>query len=123
MSSLIAAGGPWNLVIATLGFAAIAAGVLQLRRAGRSDLGALVVGLTCATFFVSVLAYGLGMWSAVGVAAGAEPAKGAALMALAQGYASTVLATGSLLATLGAITGAVACQRHRAALFTASAGS
>ncbi len=123
MTHLIAAGGPWNLVIALFGFSAIAAGVVQLRRAGRADLGALVVGLTCATFFVSVLAYGLGMWQAVSVATGAEPAKGAALMTLAQGYASTVLATGSLLATVSAITGAIAVHRHRAAMFTAPAGS
>lgn len=122
MTGLFAAGGLWNIVITLLGASAIGVAALQLRAGRRRDDRDLIVGLTCATFLVSVLGYGLGMWEASKAVDFADPGPAAAKMLLAQAYASTALAWGGLMATVAALFGAVAAHRARGATI-GSAGS
>ena len=98
MTGFFFAGGVWNIVITLVGLVAIGCGALQHRRLDR-DYGPLVLGLTAATFLVAVVAYGVGLWSAVGVVDLADPTNAAAKMAVGMGYASTALGWGRWTAT------------------------
>jgi hypothetical protein len=112
MLSFLQAGGIWSVVITFTGLCALAAGICQFRRVGERDYGALIAGLTGLTLCVSLVGYGVGLWSAVGVSDVNQPADAAALMAMALGYASTVLALGGVMTTAALIVGSVAYHRH-----------
>ncbi len=114
MTGFFLAGGVWNIVITLVGLAAIGCGVQQHRNLDR-EYGPLLLGLTAATFLVSVVAYGVGKRRAVGVVDLADPTNAAAKMAVGMGYASTALGWGALMATLSAVVGGTGAQRARSA--------
>ncbi len=108
---LITAGGYWNIAITLLGVIAFAFNARQLRSPQRDDRVALL-GTIALIPLVSMLGYGLGMWHAVGIVDQHTPTEATAVMAIAQGYASTVLAWGGLMAAANTLLATVALQRR-----------
>ena len=112
MLSFFQAGGFWSIAIAFTGLSALAAGFCQLKHVGQRDYGALIAGLSALTLCISLVGYGVGLWSTVGVSDIHQPTDAAALMTMALGYASTVLALGGVMTTAALIVGSVAYHRH-----------
>ena len=114
MGNLFSDGGPFQFVITAFGLAALVFCILQIVKRGQKDYTALIVGMIAATFMVSVLAYSMGMYQA-GRAIATKAEGYAKLAALAEGIACTVLVWGSILCTVNAVVGSIACHLHRQA--------
>ena len=109
MTELFTAGGYWNLVTTVLALIALTTAALQFKNAGHTNYSVTIVGLTMTIAFVSLLAYGLGMWNGAQMAQGASQPE---LMARAEAFAATALAWGGLMGISSSVFGTIAIQRH-----------
>ena len=109
MSEVFAAGGVWNIITTVLCVMAVSVSALQYKDAGKRNYCAPIIGLTLTIAFVSLLAYGLGMWNGLHMAG---VAKSPQILTSAEAFAATALAWGGLMGIGSSLFGTVAIQRH-----------
>ncbi len=118
MLSMIQDGGPFMLVVLTLGLVTLVPNLLQLAHRGRRLTG-VVVGLAAATLLAGLCGTGAGLYMMASAFPGAvEPTvegatQAVSLLARATGVAWTTTAMGALLAAVNAIICGVGFSRAR----------